>query len=54
MVAVVKIYKSANTTTDDNGNAMLKSCLSKLFKKEIGCRYSRTAAMGKTAKNKLF
>ena len=36
--------------TDDNGNTMLRSFLSKLFKKETGWRYSRTVAMGKTEK----
>ena len=30
--------------TDDTGNAMIQSFLSKLFKKEIGRRYSRTVA----------
>ena len=34
--------------TDNNGNAMLQSYLSKLFKKETGSRYARTAAMGNT------
>ena len=34
--------------TDDHGNAMLQSFLSKVLKKAIGSRYSRTAAMGKT------
>ena len=29
---------------------MLQSFISKLFKKETGSRYSRTAAMGKTGK----
>ena len=33
---------------------MLQSFLSKLLKKEIGWRYSRTAAMGKTRKKCLF
>ena len=36
MVAVVKIKKSVETTTDDNGNAMLQSFISKLFDKENG------------------
>ena len=33
---------------------MLQSFLSKLFKKEIGWRYSRTVAMGKAGKKYLF
>ena len=41
-------------TTDDNGNAMLESFLSKLFKKEIGGRYSRSAAVVKTGKQVVF
>ena len=40
--------------TDDKGNAMLQSFLSKLFKKEIGWRYSRTAAMEKRGEKVCF
>ena len=31
----IKLFNIA-FPTDDNGNAMLKSCISKLFEKEIG------------------
>ena len=34
--------------TDDNGNAVLHSFLLKLFQNEIGCRFPRTTAVGKT------
>ena len=44
---------SPGIKTDDNGNAMFKSYLSKLFKKGTGCRYARTAAMGNTGKKKF-
>ena len=43
------IQKSGRRT-DDNGKAILQSVLSKLFKKEIGGRYSRSAAVVKTGK----
>ena len=35
MVAIVEQYKGPNTTTDDNGNAMLQSYLSKVYKGKI-------------------
>ena len=44
---------SNNMKTDDNGNAMFQSYLSKQSKKETGWRYCRTAAMGNTGK-KMF
>ena len=40
--------------TYDNGNAMFQSYLSKLFIKETGPRYARTAAMGNTGKKCSF
>ena len=40
--------------TDDNGNAMYQSYLSKLLKKGTDWRYARTAAMGNTRKKCLF
>ena len=40
--------------TDNNGNAMFQSYLSKLFKKETGSRYARTAAMGNTVGKSLL
>ena len=46
--------QTQNHKTDDNGNAMLQSFLSKLFKEDIGWRYSRTAAMGNTGTKCLF
>ena len=39
--------------TDDKGNALFQSYLSKLFEKDIGWRYCRTAARGRTGK-KMF
>ena len=36
--------------TDEFENAMFQSYLSKLFKKETGWTYDRTAAMGNTGK----
>ena len=39
---------------DDNGNAVSQSFLSKLFKKETGWRYSRTAARGENGKSLFF
>ena len=44
----------AYTRTYDNGNAMFQSYLSKLFIKETGPRYARTAAMGNTGKKCSF
>ena len=43
-----------NTNTDANGNVMLQSFVSRPFKKQIGWRYSRIAATGKTRKYFLF
>ena len=39
--------------TDDNGNAMFQSFLSKLFKKESGCTVL-TAAMIRETREKMF
>ena len=40
--------------TDANGNPMLRSFFSKLFKEEIGSRYTRTASIRKTEKKSCF
>ena len=49
-------YLRRDAKTNGNGNAMLPSFLAKLFKKEIGSRYSRTAAIiwGKRERHGLF
>ena len=46
--------KQRRRKTDDNGNTMLQSLLSKRFRKEIGWRYSRSAAVVKTEKCPFF